>query len=117
MGHGSSRFVGTALVGFLLATAGFGLTVPKEGASGERAHVGLASRVLLAPATHVVADTEPLETARPFVDKARAEAFESFELRRAASDAEPYARAAASFQLVESDGRWWIAAAAWDRVP
>jgi hypothetical protein len=40
--------------------------------------------------------------------------FSTYEKRRAASDAAPYARGVNSIQLVEEGGRWWILSVAWD---
>jgi hypothetical protein len=43
-----------------------------------------------------------------------AHVFSAYESRRSKEDPEPLARGLNSFQLVKSNGRWWIVNVLWD---
>ena len=43
-----------------------------------------------------------------------AQVFSTYASRRAQEDPEPYARGINSFQLIKTDGRWWITSIMWD---
>src|SRR5437870_303223 len=68
------------ITGALFAAAGHALVVSKPEVTAKSTRNGLAGRQMAVAELTVVADTESMETARPFVDKALNNRVENFKL-------------------------------------